>query len=407
MSGTPPAFAVRARYLFPVSLPPIAGGVLTIREGRIVAVGENLSSSPPRDLGNVAILPGLVNAHTHLEFSDLTSPLGTSGMQFADWLRVVIDHRRTSIEDSGAAVASGLAESWAGGVVALGEIATPSWPEDVFSQAGPIATIFLELLGMRRDRLDTLQQLARAHLFSEFSQGLWRPGLSPHAPYTVNFELLQFACRISSEWRVPVAMHLAETTEELELLASHSGALLELLTELEAWDPGAIPRGIRPIDYLRVLATAARALVVHGNYLTEPELAFLAEHRDRMSLVYCPRTHAYFGHGRYPLPRALALGSNVALGTDSRASNPDLSLFAEMRHVAHAFPEVSPAEVLRMGTISGAIALGIESQFGSLAAGRPANLCLVPLADRSTADPHELLFESGNGQTSLFASGGL
>jgi cytosine/adenosine deaminase-related metal-dependent hydrolase len=405
MSGNSSAFAVRARYLFPVSSPPLTDGVLTIREGRIVAVGENLSAEPPRDLGNVAILPGLVNAHTHLEFSDLEAPLGAPGMPFADWIRAVIDLLRAKPERSQAAVERGLAESWAAGVVALGEIALPGWPENAFSHAGPSATVFLELLGLRPDRLDPLKQLARAHLMSEFSHGFWRPGLSPHAPYTVNFELLRYACKLSAQWRVPLAMHLAETAEELELLASHSGPLVELLSQLEAWDPGAIPRGIRPLDYLRELSSAARALVIHGNYLSETELAFLAEHRNRMSLVYCPRTHAYFGHGRYPLPRALALGANIALGTDSRASNPDLCLFAEMRHVAHVFPEIDPAEVLRMGTQNAALALGIEDKFGRLAPGLPAHLCLVPISDRS-ADPHELLFESGGGEASLFTGNG-
>lgn len=401
MALSSPTFAIRARYLFPVASPPIEGGLLTISNGRIVAVGENTSGDPPRDIGNVAILPGLVNAHTHLEFSNLPAPLGTPVMPFTDWIREVVRQRAEAATRGDdptvsrqAAVNAGLAESRAVGVTALGEIATPGWPAQPFASPPPAGTVFLELLGLRGERVEPLWQVAAEHLQIAAAQSDWRAGLSPHAPYSVNFELFRRVCRLSAESGVPLAMHLAETAEELELLAAHSGPFLELLTDLGAWDAGAIPRGIRPFDYLRELSTAARALVIHGNYLTDAELTFMAEHRDRMSLIYCPRTHAYFGYPRYALPKALALGVNVALGTDSRASNPDLSLLAEMRHVARAFPEVSPAEVLRMGTHNGASALGLEREFGSLEPGKRAAFCMVPLSDHSPANPHELLFES-------------
>ena len=98
--------------------------------------------------------------------------------------------------------------------------------------------------------------------------------------------------------------------------------------------------------------------MIHGNYLDDDERAFLATHRDRMSLVYCPRTHAYFSHRPYPLAELLAGGVRVALGTDSRASNPDLDLLAEMRHIAKTHAAIDPHEILRLGTLAGATALG-------------------------------------------------
>jgi cytosine/adenosine deaminase-related metal-dependent hydrolase len=324
-------------------------------------------------------------------------------MRFTDWIREVIRYRRESAvqgEDGALlrkrAIERGLAESRSQGVAALGEIATPDWPADVLGSSGEVSQVcaFMELLGLKRERSEGLWQLALAHLKTAAAQHRWSPGLSPHAPYTVPFELIQRLCRLSTGSGVPLAMHLAETAEEVELLAAHSGHLVELLCELDAWDAGAVPRGTRPLDYLRELATSARALVIHGNYLTEPELAFLGQHRDCMSLVYCPRTHAYFGHGRYPLLRALELGVNVSLGTDSRASNPDLSLLREMRHVCRAFPEIAPSQVLRMGTLGGATALALDAEFGSLEPGKRAVFCLVPLADHSPIDPHELLLNS-------------
>src|SRR5205823_10181172 len=115
----------------------------------------------------------------------------------------------------------------------------------------------------------------------------------------------------------------------------------------------------RPLDYLQTLATAHRALVIHGNYLAADEIQLLAAHRDCMSVVYCPRTHAYFGHEHYPLSQMLAAGVRVAVGTDSRASNPDLRLLAELRYIARHHPAIPRDVILRQGTLAGAEALGI------------------------------------------------
>jgi cytosine/adenosine deaminase-related metal-dependent hydrolase len=161
------------------------------------------------------------------------------------------------------------------------------------------------------------------------------------------------------------------------------GPFQELLEERSMWDAEAIPRGSRPMDYLRILAQAPRSLVIHGNYLDAAERDFLAGHADRMSLVYCPRTHAYFGHPAYSLAELLSKGVRAALGTDSRASNPDLDLLAEMRYVASAFPAVDPRVVLRMGTLMGAEALGCDAKVGSLTVGKLANVIAVPIGDAS------------------------
>jgi cytosine/adenosine deaminase-related metal-dependent hydrolase len=196
-------------------------------------------------------------------------------------------------------------------------------------------------------------------------------------------------------------MHLAETREELELLQSGSGPLVPMLQSFNAWYPDAIPRGSRPLDYLRIMAQSHRALVIHGNYLAPDETAFLAARTARMSVVFCPRTHAYFGHEPYPLRTLLAAGVNVAIGTDSRASNRDLSLWEELRHIHCHFADVAPADILRMGTLNGAIALGVDADFGSLTPKKSARLALVPLPDCDDRDPHELLFASSSGAMPL------
>jgi cytosine/adenosine deaminase-related metal-dependent hydrolase len=246
------------------------------------------------------------------------------------------------------------------------------------------STIFLELIGLEASKLDGLLEMARSFVLDlQDAAGDVRPGLSPHAPYTASPQLIERVCRLSSGERFPVAMHLAESREELELLANHSGPLVEVLKDLEAWHPEAISLGSKPLNYLQRLAKANRALVIHGNYLNRDEMQFLATHADHMSVVYCPRTHSFFGHEPYPLADMLAAGVRVAVGTDSRASNPDLRILKELRQVAQMHPQVPPEAVLKLGTLDAAEALGIDRDYGSITAGKRASFAVVPLADTS------------------------
>lgn len=384
--------AFRARWVIPVDQPPIEGGIVTIAGGRIVAVGRNDSGQPPRELGDVALLPGFVNAHTHLEFSLLEKPLGRPGMAFPDWIARVVEHRREQnkalfVETDGfqrfrrRAAQAGLAELRASVTAAVGDIATPGWPRECFPAAGLAVTIFLELLGLDRSKEDALLSMAHSFVLDlQDAGGGLRPGLSPHAPYTTSPELVQNCCLLSAAERFPVAMHLAESREEVELLAAHRGRMVEVLQSVGAWHPERIPPGSRPLNYLQTLATAHRALVIHGNYLTADEIAFLSAQRDHMSVIYCPRTHAYFGHEPYPLAEMLAAGVRVAVGTDSRASNADLRLLAELRYIAQHHPAVSPEQILRLGTLSGAEALGIAADYGSITLGKRAIFAIVPVS---------------------------
>jgi len=262
-------------------------------------------------------------------------------------------------------------------------------------------TLLIEVIGFSKARAASAfaavsERLATARsLLLNPSSSLLAPraslGLSPHAPYTVSPDLLRKLIELAAAHGLPVAMHLAESIDELEFLADGSGPLRELLEERSMWDAQAIPRGSRPLDYLKMLADAPRALVIHGNYLGSEEHALLAEHSDRMSLVYCPRTHDYFRHERYPLTELLAAGVRVALGTDSRASNPDLSVLGEIRHVARTHPSVAPSTVLRLGTLAGAEALGRADTLGSITPGKRAHMVAVSLPADANGNPEDLL----------------
>ena len=386
-------FTLRARWVLPIDAPPIEGGYVGVVAGRIAAVdGADPGLGPVNDLGDAVLLPGLVNAHTHLEFSGLAGPLGAPGMSLPAWIRLVIADRHRKLRDARAGIAAGLAESLAAGVTTLGEIATAPAGDYHPPNDGPqpTAVLFQEAIGFSAGRVDSAFADVERRLAAT---GGTPAGLSPHAPYTVHPRLLEKIVALAAARRAPVAMHLAESREELQLLADGAGDFRELLEERSMWDPAAIPRDARPLDYLRLLAGAPRSLVIHGNYLAEEEIAFLADRRERMSVVYCPRTHAYFGHARYPLERMLAAGVRVALGTDSRASNPDLNLLGELRAAAEFFPAIDPATMLRMATLDGAIALGMGEHAGSLTRGKRADLVALPCP--AAVDPYGAILDGG------------
>jgi cytosine/adenosine deaminase-related metal-dependent hydrolase len=386
--------ALRARWIVPIDRPPLEGGCVVWREGRILEV----TADPPAqcvDLGDYVVLPGLVNAHTHLEFSDAQRPLGRPGMPLPDWIREVIRQRKARTRDPRACVAAGLAESLAWGVTTLGEIATYEEPVDVAATTGPRIARFHEVIGFSALRsasaLDWLRtRLSRFDSAATADQAAFREGVSPHAPYTVHPQLVADLADLAAAEQRPLAMHLAESREELELIQHGVGPFRDLLEERSMWDPAALAPGMRPLDYLRAMARAPRSLVVHGNYLEAPEIEFLAAHRERMTVVVCPRTHAYFQHAPHPLPQLVAAGVRVALGTDSRASNPDLDLLAECRAAWRMAPEATPDQVVRWATLGGAEALGCATECGSLTPGKRADLLAIPCAARAV-DPWETL----------------
>ncbi len=390
MSRTKAPLTLRARWLFPATVPPLADGAVTIVDGRIVSVGPAAAGGAVEDLGNVAILPGLINAHTHLDLSDVPAPLGRQGIALPEWLGQVVAFRRHNPGDNRRAVERGLQECVRGGVTGLGDIAQANDPLDPLAQAPIDGVVFTELIAPTARRVAPALELARQSLLASSP---WRLGLAPHAPYSVHPDLLRGAIEISAAQEVPLAFHLAESAEEIDLLRTADGPMRRLLESLDAWEPGAFRPGARPLDFLRLLARAHRTLIIHGNYLDDEEIGFLAKNAAKMAVVYCPRTHARFGHPRYPLEKLLAAGASVAVGTDSRASSPDLSLLAELRHIArsHAIP---PQVALQLGTSRAAAALDCDRESDDLASGKWANLAVVALPDHDAADPYELLFAS-------------
>jgi cytosine/adenosine deaminase-related metal-dependent hydrolase len=390
---------IQAKYVVPCTGDVFNDGAVAVEDDRIVAVGpldkvcRQVNSNRVRDLGDVAILPAPINAHTHLEFSDLTGPLGQPGIEFTSWIREVMRDRAqrrdrsaaTTEEHSRQSISRGLHLLQKSGTTAVGEIATQLLRFEGTLET-PVLVSFYELIGISADRIENAKQQASAWFSAnpaDQMENQHRFGLSPHAPYSCHVELVQWACKQSARHHFPVAMHLAETRAELELLATATGPFHEMLEEFGFWNKPAFASPRSPIDYLQVLAQADRALIVHGNYLNNSELEFIAEHHDRMSIVFCPRTHDYFRHEDYPLSQILEKGIPVALGTDSLASNPDLNVWNEAAFVAHAFPQLDPQTILNMITTSAAQSLGLSQTHGSIEPGKLARMVTIDIPENS------------------------
>ena len=395
-----------ASWICPVDQPPIKNGAVAVRGSKIVSFGnaERVQASLPEqsqivDLGLGAIIPGLINAHTHLEFSNLGAPLGQKGISFTDWIRLIVSQRDNQRKfSSSESIQAGLQESFQAGVWAIGEIATQPFCIDDYQldSARHAVLIFMEQLG-RGPLVCEEKRIELLSLFSLHSDAILF-GASPHAPYSVGPDLLVQIIEQSVERSRPVAMHLAETLAEREFIENLTGDFVSLLEEFGIWDPAAFQNRLSILGTLEILAQAPSALVVHGNYLKHDELDFIGSHRDRMSVAFCPRTHQFFGHSQYPLLEFLARKINVCVGTDSRASNPNLDLFNELRLVAASFPELDPLTILEMGTLNGAHALGMKNRFGSIAVGKSAALNLISNADADTRDWDWLFSESSTCQ---------
>jgi cytosine/adenosine deaminase-related metal-dependent hydrolase len=285
-------------------------------------------------------------------------------------------------DDVQAAIQTGINECLQTGTTLVGDISGMGLSWDALKAASLRALVFYELLGLTKERASQAWADAQTWLAVRRVTPNCRPGLSPHAPYSVRASLFDSATQSS----LPLSIHLAETRDELRLLKDQDGPFREFLDDLGVWDKEGLARGVSEI--LHMNARVKNLLLIHGNYL-DPR----AELPPGATVVYCPRTHAAFGHSGHSFRELLARGVRVALGTDSLASNPDLDVLAEVRFLHQQFPEIPGHTLLQMATLHGAEALGWQDETGSLSPGKSADLAVVPLAGEGPNDPHEVLMQ--------------
>lgn len=372
---------LRARFIVPADGPVIENGAVETWNTGITAVGR-ASRVDRRDVdyGDAVIVPGLVNAHTHLELGGLCGAI-PPGPSLVDWLRRLTDRlfrRPLTYDEVCEAVDGGLRESRAAGVTAIGDITRhPAWTRNVIMEHRFQAVSFGEVTG-----IGTRRHLLRERLKAATNRLTVSPrerrGISPHAPYSIEPEGIRACVARAVEHGLPLCMHLAESVEEEEFTLRASGPLADFVRGLGIWDENIVPSGCRPVGLAESCGLLGpRTLLAHVNYVRDAEIARLAA--TGTSVVYCPRTHAAFGHRPHRFRDMLAAGVNVCLGTDSLASNPDLNLWREVCFVHERYPRFDGEELVRMATLRGARALGIDQMTGSITPGKRADLVVLPL----------------------------
>ncbi|MEQ1757907.1 MAG: amidohydrolase family protein [Vicinamibacterales bacterium] len=368
----------RADWVLPVAGRPIHKGWVGVDGGRIVDVGVGPADAV--DLGSVALLPGLVNTHTHLELSHLRGQIAKAGA-FTDWVQALLRLRRRPegfrSEDVERGVTTALAEARRSGTVLFGDVANSLATVAAFEAAGASARVFLELIGFNATDPAGRVSDARASLSSARSSERVRLSLSAHAPYSVSPELFKaIRADLDSSADHVSAVHLAESPEEVELLARGTGPCRALLHDLGAWNPDWTMPAASPVEYLDELGFLdTRVIAVHGVQCTGEDLRRLSA--LGVTIASCPRSNEYVGVGAPPLEAFYAMDVEVAFGTDSLASVETLSLFDELKEARRLAPRVAAATLLRSATLVGARALGFGDDYGTLEPGRRAEIIAV------------------------------
>lgn len=381
---------LRARIVLPVSKPPLEDGAVLLAQNRIVNVGpwrelKSRASGAAMDLGDAILLPGLVNAHCHLDYTDMTGL--PPQKQFPDWIKGLLALKAAaSYTDYAAAWLRGAKMLAATGTTTVADIeAVPELLPEVWSSTPLRVASFLEMTGVKTRRKPEEILHEAASKIRSLSPRRGFVGLSPHALYSTMPALLRQTADLARRRRWRLTMHLAESVNEFDMYVRRCGPMFDWL---------AAQRDMSDCGLGTPVAQAARCgllgpnfLAIHANYLEPRDVAVLAA--SQSSVVHCPRSHAYFRHDAFPYRPLASAGVNVCLGTDSLASaktvgraKPELNMFAEMRAFSAAYPDVPCSEVVRMATQAGAQALGWQDRVGGLFPHAWADLISIPFAGK-------------------------
>jgi aminodeoxyfutalosine deaminase len=385
----------RAAWIVPIVEPPMRDGWVAVSRGRIVAVSRRppTDAASKVDLGEVAVLPGLVNAHTHLELSYLRDEVPPAS-QFVTWIREVIAARRRRPDPKAPeileAIESAIGESLACGTAVVGDISNTLVTFDPLACSPLAAVVFYELIRFHASDAPSFVDEATRALESLPPAERVRTSLAAHAPYSVA-PLVFRAIRQAIERNPfsPCSVHLSESAEEVEFIRTGGGPWRAMLEELGAWDPRWVAPGGTPVQFLDDSGFLdPRVLAVHGVQMDAADLQRLAARGA--TLVTCPRSNGHTGAGAPPLEQFYESGVRVAVGTDSLASAPDLNVFAELATMRALAPSVPARTLLDSATRQGSRALGFDADYGTIEAGKIARLLAVTVP-AGTDDVEEYL----------------
>jgi 5-methylthioadenosine/S-adenosylhomocysteine deaminase len=403
-----------ARWVVPVSRPPIANATVVEDGGRIVYVGPRASAPPGGDvdLGQVALTPGLVNAHTHLELTVMRGFL--EDLAFREWIIRLTKARRAvlSFEALVESARVGIAEGIAAGVTTYADTSESGAPFVALREMGVRGVVYQEVFGPDPAQCaESFADLrAKVDALRRDETPLVRIGVSPHAPYSVSDSLFQATAAFARGESLPIAVHIAESADESLYVAEARGAWAE---DHRRRGIAVQVRGTSPVAMLdRTGVLVARPLLIHCVRVSDADIASIAGHG--CAVAHCPASNAKLGHGIAPLVAMLAASVRVGLGSDSVASNNRMDLLDEAR-VAVLMQRartgrhdlLSAAAALELATLGGARALRLDHEIGSLDVGKSADLAAFPIAESRSMpvyDPVTSLIFSAAGSAATFVS---
>ena len=387
-----------AAWILPISEPPIRDGWIAVDRGRVVALGaagKRVLSDGAEvvELGDVAVMPGLVNAHTHLELSYLRDEVPPAS-QFVTWIRGVMKARRERPDPGGKeildAIDRALAECSACGTAVVGDISNTLVTFGPLARSSLAAVVFYELIKFNTRDPEGVVASAVAELEALVPTERVRVSLAAHAPYSVAPLVLRaISDAVSREPFTPCSIHLSESVEEVEFIRSGEGPWRTFLEEIGSWDPAWVAPGGSPVQFLDESGFLdGPVLAVHGVQMTIADLDRLVARGT--TVVTCPRSNGHTGAGAPPIEDFYNYGVKVAVGTDSLASSPDLNVFAELATMRALAPTVSAGALLDSATRQGAQALGFDATYGTIEPGKSGRLLAISLP-ADTEDVEEYL----------------
>ncbi len=408
----------QARWVVPVTTPPLRDGAVAVQDGRFAYVG--VASRAPRgdihDLGDVLLMPGLVNVHTHLELTAMRGFL--EELPFFEWI-VRLQRAKTTVLTPQSMLDSaklGLAEGLLAGITTYADTCDSGVALDAMREMGVRGIMYQEVFGPDPASCDeaiaSLRPRLSAHL--DRRSALVRVGVSPHAPYTVSDRLFEAVTRLAAEMDLPMAVHIAESEDEDRYVRDASGPFAE---GHRSRGLTIVPRAETPVALLaRLGVLERRPLLIHCVRTREADFRAIA--RARCAIAHCPASNAKLGHGIAPLNEWLEHGITVGLGSDSMASNNRMHVLEEARLalLAHRArhpgrPALPTSRALELATIGGAQCLGMEDEIGSLEVGKAADFAAFSLGDLAAvpdADPiATAVFALGGARASTVAVAGL
>jgi cytosine/adenosine deaminase-related metal-dependent hydrolase len=381
---------LRAKYVVPMAQPPIEDGAVVVGGDSIIAVGPTREiraahAGDLKDLGEVVLSPGLINAHCHLDYSDLKDKVEWHG-SFMEWLLKLVSLKKQRTEEQyRAAIVAGLDQLRRSGTTTV--VNVESFPQVIDHLPESSLRIWwcLELIDFNRGI--SAEELARqAEEFIAAHPVAWGGfGLSPHAPYTASAALCRLAAQYTRARNIPLTTHLAESEEEDDMFRRGAGPMYDYF--LRAGRDMSDCKRIGPVQLMAECEVLGPSfLAVHANCLTPQDITLLKNSGSH--IVHCPKSHRFFGRRTAWLPAFWQNNMNVCLGTDSLASNDTLDMFAEMQAVAREFPRLEAEQILRMATVCGGKALNLPDKLGMITPGAWADLIAVPW-DGVSSDPYE------------------